>query len=140
IHPFRPDSHFLYLTGAWLENAALLVEGERDVLFMAPDDPDDAIWHGPGPSWDDFKAATGVAEIRDIAELERAVSDRSATIPAVDASTRFQQGRLLGRRWAEPGLSVELGERDAALADAMVGLRMIHDDAAVAMLRGASEA
>src|SRR5690606_29568914 len=37
-------------------------------------------------------------------------------------------------------LSVELGERDAALADAMVGLRMIHDDAAVAMLRGASEA
>ena len=140
IYPFRPDSHFLYLTGAWLENAALLVDGERDVLFMAPDDPEELIWHGPGPGWEDFKNATGVAEIRDIAELERAVSDRTATIPAIDASTRFRQGRLLGRSWAEPGVSPELGEHDGALADAMVGLRMIHDDAALAMLRVASEA
>jgi len=140
IYPFRPDSHFLYLTGAWLENAALLVNGDRDVLFMAPEDPEELIWHGPTPSWDDFKAATGVAEIRDIAELAGAVSEQVATIPAVDPHTRFGQGRLLGRRWAEPGIAVELGERDAALADAMVGLRMIHDDAALAMLRGAAEA
>lgn len=140
VYPFRPDSHFLYLSGAWVENAALLIDGERDVLFMPPFDPDELIWHGPSPSWEDFRAATGVAEIRDIAELGRALPKRVATIPAVDPSTRFSQGRLLGRVWAEPGTEVELGDRDAALADALIDLRLLHDEAAVEMLRGAAEA
>ena len=139
VYPFRPDSHFLYLTGAWLENAALLVDGERDVLFMPPFDPDELIWHGPSPSWDEFRAATGVAEVRDIAELSRSLPQHTATIPAVDATTRFRQGRLLGRSWAEPGAAIELGDRDASLADAMIALRLSHDDAAIAMLRGAAE-
>ncbi len=140
IYPFRPDSHFLYLTGAWIEDAALLIDGEREVLFMPPFDPEELIWHGPTPSWDDFRAATGVAEIRDIAELDRVVPERTATLPAVDATTRFRQGRILGRSWANPGTAVELGERDASLADALVGLRMIHDAAAIEMLHGAAEA
>jgi Xaa-Pro aminopeptidase len=139
VHPFRPDSHFLYLTGAWIENAALLVEGERDVLFMPPFDPDELIWHGPSPGWDEFRAATGVAEIRDIAELPRSLPDHAATVPAVDASTRFRQGRMLGRSWAEPGTEVSLGERDASLADALVALRLVHDDAAIEHLHKAAE-
>src|SRR5690606_33015177 len=117
VLPFRPDSHFLYLTGACIEHAAVLIDGERDVLFMPPFDPDELIWHGPSPSWDEFRAATGVAEIRDIAELGRSLPERTATIPAVDATTRFRQGRLLDRSWADPGSPVELGDRDAALAD-----------------------
>jgi Xaa-Pro aminopeptidase len=140
VYPFRPDSHFLYLTGAWIEHAAVLVDGDRDVLYMPPFDPEELIWHGPSPSWDDFRAATGVAEIRDIAELERSLPERAATIPAVDPHTRFRQGRLLARSWAEPGSTVDLGERDASLADALVELRMIHDDAAIDMLRSAAEA
>jgi Xaa-Pro aminopeptidase len=143
VFPFRPDSHFLYLTGAWLEHAALLVDGERDVLYMPPYDAEDAIWHGPSPSWDDFQAATGVAEVRDIAELglgAAVLSEGVSTIPAVDPVTRFRQGRLLGRAWAEPGSPVELGSGDAALADALIELRMIHDPAAITMLRGAAEA
>ncbi|MFO7562809.1 MAG: aminopeptidase P family protein [Enhygromyxa sp.] len=140
VYPFRPDSHFLYLTGAWIEDAAVLVDGERDVLFMPPFDPEELIWHGPSPSADEFKAATGVAEIRDIAELGRGLPKHVATIPAVDPRTRFVQGRLLGRSWAEPGTAVELGERDAALADALVELRLIHDAAALELLRGAAEA
>ncbi|HLT38768.1 MAG TPA: aminopeptidase P family protein [Enhygromyxa sp.] len=140
VLPFRPDSHFLYLTGAWIEHAAVLIDGERDVLFMPPFDPDELIWHGPSPSWDEFRAATGVAEIRDIAELGRSLPERTATIPAVDATTRFRQGRLLDRSWADPGSPVELGDRDAALADALIDARMIHDHAAVEMLRAAAEA
>ncbi|PRP90711.1 Xaa-Pro aminopeptidase [Enhygromyxa salina] len=143
VYPFRPGSHFLYLTGAWLENAAVLVDGERDVLFVPAEDPEDVVWHGPSPGWDELQAATGVAEVRDIAELGQAfggAGERIATIPAVDARTRFSQGRLLDRSWAEPGAAVELGERDAALADALVALRSVHDDAAIEMLRGAAEA
>jgi Xaa-Pro aminopeptidase len=141
VFPFRPDSHFLYLTGMWLENAAVLVRPEGDVLFMPAEDPADVVWHGPSPSWAQVQAATGVAEIRDIAELDAGASEPSpATLPAIDAITRFRQGRLLGRSWADPGVMAELGERDAALADAMVGLRLVHDEAAKQLMRQAGAA
>ncbi|NVB38283.1 aminopeptidase P family protein [Pseudenhygromyxa sp. WMMC2535] len=144
VHPFRPDSHFLYLTGAWVEGAALLVDGERSVLFMPAEDPADLIWHGPTPGWAEFQAATGVDEIRDIETLAELVQTRGAaqlsSLPAVSAATRFSQGRLLDRDWAEPGSTPKLGERDAALADAIIGLRMVHDAGALEMLRGAAEA
>lgn len=144
VFPFRPDSHFLYLTGAWIENAAVLIDGDRDVLFMPPDDPDELIWHGPTPDWAAFQRSVGVDEIRDIAELPGFVAERGAsalaTLPATDAATRFGQGRMLGRRWKEPGTAVELDDRDGALADAMIGLRMVHDAGAEAMLREAAAA
>jgi len=141
VYPFRPSSHFLYLTGCWIENAAVLVDGQRDVLFMPPEDPDDVVWHGPSPGWADIQRATGVSEIRDIAELDAAIdAAATATLPAVDATTRFAQGRMLDRAWAEPGVTVELDERDASLADAIIALRTIHDDAALTMMRVAAEA
>lgn len=142
IYAFRPDSHFLYLTGAWLDNAAVLVEPERDVLYAPAEDPEDVVWHGPGPGWKELAAATGVAEVRDIRELGEHVRGKSeiATLPAVDATTRFHQGRMLARSWAEPGSAVSLDERDAALADAIIELRLRHDDAAQDMLRGAAAA
>jgi Xaa-Pro aminopeptidase len=141
VFPFRPDSHFLYLTGMWLENAAVWVRPEGDVLFMPAEDPADVVWHGPSPSWDEVKAATGVAEVRDIASLDASVMTSStATLPAIDTITRFRQGRLLGRAWADPGAAVELGDRDAGLADAMIGLRLVHDDAAEQLMRMAAAA
>jgi Xaa-Pro aminopeptidase len=141
VYPFRPDSHFLYLTGMWLENAAVLVRPEGDVLFMPAEDPADVVWHGPSPSWEEVKAAIGVAEVRDINSLDSTVTGSStATLPAIDAITRFRQGRLLGRAWADPGTTVELGERDAALADAMIGLRLVHDEAAKQLMRQAGAA
>lgn len=142
IYPFRPDSHFLYLTGAWIEHAAIFVDGERHILFMPVQDPGDVVWHGPSPSWADMQRATGVSEVRDICGLAAFLGSASntATLPAVDSTTRFSQGRMLARSWADPGTPVELDTRDAALADAMIALRLIHDEAAIQMLRGAAEA
>ncbi len=144
IYPFRPDSHFLYLTGAWIEDAAVLVDGDRHTLFMPPVDLDDQLWHGPTPDWEAFKRGVGIDEIRDIAELPAVVRERGtervATLPATDATTRFGQGRMLTRGWMEPGSKVELSTRDGALADAMIGLRLRHDAGAVDMLRTAAEA
>jgi Xaa-Pro aminopeptidase len=144
VYPFRPDSHFLYLTGAWLERAAVFIDGERDILFMPVLEPDDVVWHGPSPGWEDMQRATGVSEVRDIAELApflaAGLAASTATLPAVDATTRFGQGRMLQRAWADPGAPVHLDERDAALAEAMIALRMIHDDAAIQQLRLAAQA
>ncbi|MCA9698656.1 MAG: aminopeptidase P N-terminal domain-containing protein, partial [Myxococcales bacterium] len=55
VFGFRPDSHFLYLTGAWLEHGAILVDGDREVLYLPPEDPDNLIWHGPTPGWAEFE-------------------------------------------------------------------------------------
>lgn len=143
VLPFRPDSHFLYLTGAWLEGAALLVDRDRDVLYLAPETADDRLWHGASPSWDTLSAAAGVAEIRDIAELPELARERRpelTTLPAVDAATRYRQGSLLERPWAAPGSAVRLDDGDARLADAIIELRMIHDDAALELMREAAEA
>lgn len=140
VHPFRPDSHFLYLTGMWLENAAVLVRPEGDVLFMPAEDPGDVVWHGASPSWEEVKAATGVAEVRDIGSLDKLATKGIATLPAIDAITRFRQGRLLGRAWADPGATVELDDRDAALADAMINLRLVHDESAKELMRFAGKA
>lgn len=144
LFPFRPDSHFLYTTGAWLEQAVVLIDRGEDTLFLPPLDPSDVIWHGETPSWADIQAATGVDWVRPLADLPVVLDElgraKVASLPAIDPATRYGQGRLLDRAWALPGSPVELDGRDVALADAMIGLRLVHDEAALELMRGAAEA
>ncbi len=142
VYPFRPDSHFLYLCGAWVEGAALLVDGDHDTLFLVPSDPSDVVWHGETPGWEAIAAATGVQQIRPISELAQVIRERGAStiasLPSIGAQTRIQQVRWLERAWAEPDRGPELSDVDVALADAMIELRLSHDAGAVEMLRGAA--
>ena len=47
-HPFRPDSHFLHLTGFDEPRCGLGVGGAGwRLLFCRPADPDEALWDGP---------------------------------------------------------------------------------------------
>ncbi len=59
-----------------------------------------------------------------------------ATLAAPDVETCLEQSRLLNRE-IRPGVIDVL---DAPLADAMIALRLAHDEAAVAELRRAAEA
>src|SRR5690606_19967443 len=62
-----------------------------------------------------------------------------ATLPSAEPLTRVDQCRLLGRTWPgdrAPGVG-GLGPVDLALADAMIALRLCHDEAAVEMIRRA---
>ncbi|MCH9683757.1 MAG: aminopeptidase P family protein [Deltaproteobacteria bacterium] len=145
VFPYRADSHFLYLVGAGIPDAALLLSGGRAELFVPAKDEDDPLWHGPTPGPDDIAAATGVDVVRSLDELAGAVQSaggqRVATLPSADPHTRSHQCGLLARGW--PGTaapSVEsLDAPDLALADAMIGLRTIHDDAALDNIRKAAE-
>ncbi len=140
--PYRADSHFLYLVGTGIPDAALLVHGGRSELFIPPQDEDDPLWHGPQPGPSDIAAATGVDAVRSADELPAALkeaggSDRVSTLPSSDPITRHHQCAMLGRRWsghAAPGVG-DLQDTDLSLADAMIALRSTHDEAALDMIR-----
>jgi len=118
-YEYRASSHFLYLAGAPIAGAALLLQDGHATLFVPPAAPDDDLWHGPAAGPEALKTATGVDEV--------------ALLPRL--------GDRLDRI-AEPGRlpAVPEDERtpaDEKLIDAMIALRLVHDDYAIAELRRA---
>jgi len=133
--PFRPHSHFLYFFGWGVPGAmGLLAEG-RATLYLPAPDREDALWSGPQPAFAEIAAALGV-RVAALDALPAALAGRQvATLPAPDAETRRQQSALLGRAIEVRAFS----ERDAVVADAVIALRLRHDEAAVRELERAAE-
>lgn len=129
-YPFRASSHFLYFAGLGLERAVLVLDGGEATVYVVPHDPADELWLGPVPGYDDLAEAVGCA-VRPLTELTADRLEDAATLRAIDAATRDDQRARLGR---PPG-----SEADDALADAVIALRLVHDDAALAGLREAAE-
>ena len=50
---FYQDSNFYYLTGWKLPGAALLIDPEREILFLPAHNPERERWTGPEPAMDD---------------------------------------------------------------------------------------
>lgn len=137
-YSFRAESHFLYLVGAQLPGAALLVDGARSTLFVVPPADDDPLWHGEVESFDELRARTGVDAVESIERFD--LKGRSvATIPSNDDTTAGWQATVLGRA-ITPRSAAKLTGDDALLADAMLSIRLCHDDAAVAQMRRSCEA
>jgi len=133
-HPFRAESHFLYLVGRSLEGAALLVTPEAATLFARPAEPEAELWSGPMPSLDQLSTELGLP-VRPIDELRG--SPELATLPPQDYETALWLSELLDRD-VEPGSGPELSGGDRALGDAMISLRLVHDAGAIAQLREAA--
>jgi Xaa-Pro aminopeptidase len=138
-YPFRAESHFLYLTGAQLPGAALVIDGSRSTLFVVPPADDDPLWHGETETLDELRTRTGVDAIEPIDKLRDAVNGRIATIPSNDDATAEWQSALLGRKVVARTAARVSGD-DAILADALLGIRLTHDDAALAQMRRSVEA
>jgi Xaa-Pro aminopeptidase len=144
VHPYRADSHFLYLMGMGLPEAVLLVSSSGAELFLDPPADDDALWHGEVPSWPELATATGVDAVRAIDELDDALAkaggpDLVGTLPSADPVTRLRQGRWLARPWAQTQGSPSLEGADGRIADAMIATRLVHDAAAIDQLKRAAE-
>ena len=132
---FRASSHFLYLTGANLPGGALLTDGAGFRLFLPAPSADAALWEGALPSFDEIAEVIGVP-VHDLADLPEAVRGREvATLPGLEGETCTAQAAWLGRP-IRPG---HLDAVDEPLADAMIALRLIHDDVVVASFREALE-
>ncbi len=138
---YRGESHFIYFAGAAIEGAALLVADGRTTLFASPPDRDDALWHGPRPSLEELRQQRRVDEARPLSDLERVLAPMRgdvALLPPQDAATAAWLSGLLGRA-VSPGTGARLeNDRDAALADAVIALRLQHDEGATAQLRAAA--
>ncbi len=154
---FRAVSHFLYFFGLPLPGAYALWDGGQTrqpgrsqaagsgtgqakahdgwTLFLPPPEPDGALWHGPEPTPAEIGEALGV-RVRSTDELAAALPPGTATVPAPDLETNRELGTLLGRQVA---YGVFAGV-DEPLADAIIALRLAHDDAAQAELRLAADA
>ncbi|HVR01495.1 MAG TPA: Xaa-Pro aminopeptidase [Polyangia bacterium] len=136
LYPFRASSHFLYLFALPLRGAVAFYDGAGWTLYLPEPGADDALWEGPQSSLDAISEEAG-CPARPLSRLPANIRGRAvATLPAPDLETCAEQSRLLGREIRRGVLDV----LDAPLADALIELRLVHDDAAVAELRRAAEA
>jgi Xaa-Pro aminopeptidase len=134
LYPYRASSHFLYLVGLPLRGAIAVYDGAELTLYLPPPSADQALWEGAPPSFEEIGEATG-CPVRPLDRLAASVRGRAvATLPAPDLETCLEQSRLLGRE-IRPGV---LDVLDAPLADAVIELRLVHDEAAQAELRAAA--
>ncbi len=116
VYPFRANSHFLYFAGLPLSNAALHLEAGRLTLFIDDTSPEAALWHGPTPSRAAIAAAIGADAAYPYQQVEQYLGD-SATLPA-----QFESGP----------------HPSQALAEALVALRLYHDDHAIEQIKTAA--
>ncbi|PSN16603.1 Xaa-Pro aminopeptidase [filamentous cyanobacterium CCT1] len=116
VYPFRANSHFLYFAGLPLANAAIHLEGGRLTLFMDDTSPEAALWHGPTPSRDTIAAQIGAAAAYPYGDVERYRAE-AAMLPAQAKSDL---------------------DHSQALIEALVTLRLYHDDEALAQIKRAA--
>jgi len=136
LHPFRAASHFLYLFGLHLPKAMGLWTGETWQLFLPEPGPDAALWTGAEPGFTELSEIIGVP-IRSMAKLPENIRPATtATLPSPEFETCVEQSNLLGRE-IRPG---KLSELDEPLADALIEMRLVHDQSGIAGLREAAQA
>ncbi|KAM3089769.1 aminopeptidase P family protein [Phormidesmis sp. 146-35] len=132
--PFRASSHFLYFAGLPLENAAIRLEAGKLTLFVDEASPASALWHGASPTREELAATIAADAAYPLSALENHVKE-AATIAVQDPLTRQEQSRWLDRAIASPKSSQGV---DLELAQAIVRLRLTHDDAALVEMRKAA--
>ncbi len=130
-YPFRASSHFLYFAGLPLENAVIRIESGKLELFYDNPPASASLWHGETPDRAEIAEVIGADKHYPIETLATKTQD-AVTIPVQDVVTYQQQCDLLQR-------SVSLIGKDLDLAQAIVSLRLCHDEMALAEVRKAAQ-
>ena len=111
-YPFRASSHFLYLVGAPIEGAKLLLRNGNWTLYVPAPPPGDELWHGAAPSLTELGSRLEL-------DVQPMIALAAREVARVDTAG---------------------SEADRQLAAALAKLRLVHDDAAQAELRRAADA
>lgn len=140
--PFRADSTFLFFFPEPEANSAALFDPKDGsvTLFLDERTAEDALWHGPLPSFDDIRKKTGVTAVEKRADLAKlvgkkcgkrqvrgvAIADHSATAELRSITKErldFQNAKKVG---------------DPELLHAIARLRNVRTAAEVAEMRAAA--
>ncbi|MGG6294685.1 aminopeptidase P family protein [Leptolyngbya sp. AN02str] len=132
-YPFRASSHFLYFAGLAIEHAAIRLEDGRLTLFMDDPTPADILWHGLMPTRQQVAVEIGADDAFPLAALSEKAGD-AATVGLVNEAERSHQSSILNRAIAPANQPQGI---DLPLAQAIVELRLCHDEWALAELRAA---
>lgn len=130
-YPFRASSHFLYFAGLPLENAVIRIESGKLELFYDNPPASASLWDGETPDRAEIAEVMGADKHYPLEALATKTQD-AVTIPVQDVVTYQQQCDLLQR-------SVSLIGQDLDLAQAIVSLRLYHDEMALAEIRKAAQ-
>ncbi|MEL6384585.1 MAG: aminopeptidase P family protein, partial [Cyanobacteria bacterium J06626_18] len=108
--------------------AAVRLDGERLTLFVDEATPEDTLWHGPTPTREELATQMGADAAYPLAALSD-FAKGTATLPVQDAATLGEQMQL--REMLQPA-------QDKALAEAIITVRLTHDEGAIAAIRQAA--
>ncbi len=134
-YAFRGDSQVIFLGGVLPAGAVLLLVQGQAEIFLEPVSLDDAVWSGPGESWESMSERFS-ATLRPLSELAQRVEklgrDNIASLPIQDPRGERFLEELLGRKpdFSQPG-------KDRELALALIELRLCADEQAQRELREA---
>ncbi|HEY9616758.1 MAG TPA: aminopeptidase P family protein [Microcoleaceae cyanobacterium] len=135
VYPFRASSHFLYFAGLPLENAVIRLESGRLQLFMDDASPDSALWHGEAPSRATIAAEIGADDALPLSELRHWLA-ATGTIAVQDPTNSLYQAHLVERLLTPATRPTGL---DLEVTNAIIQLRLTHDQAALAEIRQATQ-
>ncbi len=140
---FRQENNFFYLTGlevpdSWLVVVATGGKVRAEILFIPERDPQQEIWTGSRPSFQEASHVSGIGDVRSADDFEKTAVESLKQGPAVD---RIYLPLNPGSR-SEPHILALLFEGQAEVSDvepAMARLRLVKDAFELEMLRRAIE-
>jgi len=139
-YPFRQNSSFLYYVGHSIENMALLITPDDEILFGHRPTMDDIVWTGPLPSLEALGEASGIGHVEDMDDLPQILNRfvgkqiRIHYLPPYRGDQILKLGRLLEKSPEEVVAGVS-----ADLMLAVTEQRLVKEDREIAEIEKALE-
>ena len=136
-YPFRAQSHYLYFGAPAEPEYMLLVLNGDATLYRQPSSVDDEVWHGKGASDQDLIDEYDFTAVKSLDELKADLStlglDEVLSVPSSDPASNEFLSSFLGR------IPSHDEDPDADLVDALIEMRLRHDEAGQESLRQAAQ-
>lgn len=134
--PFRADSTFLFFFAHPEPNAAALFDPKDKsvTLFLDERTPEDALWHGPVPSFADMKKAHGVTAVQkrsDLAtEVKKKVGKRPVRTVAIADPRATAEAKSITGEALDFYKAADVGQKELLLAIAKLRSHKAADELA----------
>lgn len=141
-YPFRADSNVLFLVADPEPDSALLLDPQDGTvtMFVHERTAEDALWHGPVPSFEEMRELHGVDAVAAVEGLAAAVAKKAAgreidSLAVADPAATAQARAITGQDlvFEDPA---RVGRPE--LVQAIGGLRLIKDEEELAAIRRAA--